>query len=114
MASEITSMYFDISYVWPTACLGWFLVTLVLTGRRWKTLFASIISWLVCLDILAVLDSIVTPVLRHSAHSTMLGFAFLAVPYTMLLAMTILTLRRLRRATSKDHNCSSEPENPGR
>jgi fucose permease len=97
-------MNFDVSYVWPGACIGWFLVTVVLTAHNWKKLLASIIAWVVCIDVFAILGSIVTPFLRNSAHSQAIGSAVLVLPFAAFLWLLIRLLSRLRDATPNDRN----------
>ena len=97
-------MNLDVSYVWPGACIGWFLVTVALTARHWKKLLVSIIAWVVCIDVFATLSSVVTPLFRHSARSQAIGFAFLALPYAVLLWLVIRSILRAHHTTPNDRN----------
>ena len=97
-------MHFDVAYVWSGAGIGWFLVTLVLAARRPKTLLAAIIPWIVGIDVFAILDSAVTQLLRHLAHGQTIGFAFLVLPYAMLLWLLSRLLFHPRGTNSNDPN----------
>jgi hypothetical protein len=92
----------DLSYVLPAACFGWFLVTLILTPRRSKNLVFAIISWVVCIDIIAMLNSFATLLLQRSQEPQAVGWVFLSIPYVILFW---LVGRSIQRRTILDaHN----------
>ena len=84
-------MSYDLSYTLPLACIGWFLVTLVLTPRRWKRFLAAVIAWVVVFDIIAIINTAITLTLRHSPVAYTISVLFIALPFVAFVLLLIRT-----------------------